>query len=111
MGGRLSSVAWHGFVVIASDSPRVTPNLMRQGLRWLIEENEGAGELRGHIAPECAVALGHSLGGGEALGPTIAWLRFWMYGDPSARDYFFGPDCVLWRAPWTDLQRRNGDWD
>ena len=195
-GGLLSTVASHGFVVIASDSPRVTPILMRRGLHWLMEENESAGELGGHIATECAVALGHSRGGGAALGasshpsviatvslhgsdgsipsvrrgalllltatddgvvtrervtrplydqsdvvptvlatrdvpfepnyqghmvpmgnggvtlaPTIAWLRFLVYGDPSGRDYFFGPDCVLCRAPWTDLQRKNGDWD
>jgi len=195
-GGLLSTLASHGFVVIASDSPRVTPILMRRGLDWLIAENDGAGELRGHIATECAVALGHSLGGGAALGasshpsviatvslhgvdgpiqsvrrgalllltstddgvvsrervtrplydrselvptvlatrdvpfepnfqghmvpmgnggatlsPTIAWLRFWVYGDSSARDQFFGPECVLCQPPWTDLQRKNRDWD
>jgi hypothetical protein len=194
--GLLSAVVSHGFVVIASDSPRVTPALMRRGLDWVIAESEGSGELAGRIATDCAVALGHSLGGGAALGasshpkviatvslhgvdgsvpsvrgalllltsthdgavrkdrvtqplydrsetvptvlatldvpgfepsfqghlvpmgsggetraPTIAWLRYWAYGDPVARSWFFGSDCVLCQPPWTELQRKNGDWD
>ncbi len=195
--GLLSAIVSHGFVVIASESPRVTPALMRRGLDWVIAQGEGDddGELAGRIATGCAVALGHSLGGGAALGasshrsviatvslhgvdgavesvrgplllltsthdgavrpdrvtqplydrsataptvlaildvpafepsfqghlvpmgsggetraPTIAWLRHWAYGDTAAGDWFFGPDCVLCRPPWTGLQRKNGEW-
>src|SRR5690606_4734189 len=58
----------HGFVVIASDSPRVTATLMRRGIDWLLAEHEGSGAMAGALAPACAVTLGHSLGGGAALG-------------------------------------------
>jgi dienelactone hydrolase len=37
----------------------------------------------------------------------IAWLRYWINGDQGARKYFFGDDCILCTAPWTNTQRKN----
>jgi hypothetical protein len=33
--------------------------------------------------------------------PAIAWLRLWVYGDQGGRDYFYGSDANLCKAPWT----------
>jgi hypothetical protein len=192
----LSTIASHGFVVVASNSTRVTAQLMTAGLDWLIAQNGVEGPFEGRLAVDCAVSIGYSLGGGAAVSagshpnvvttvsfhglqgpaenlrtplflltsttdgfvtkaayvqptfnrstvvptlmatleipdapadmaghlipmgdageeraPVVAWLRYWVYGDEGARSYFFGEDCLLCRAPWTDIQRRNGDWD
>jgi hypothetical protein len=40
-------------------------------------------------------------------GAVIAWLRLWAYNDEGAKRYFYGDDCVLCRAPWTNPQRKN----
>jgi dienelactone hydrolase len=37
----------------------------------------------------------------------IAWLRYWIYNDQDAKRYFYGEDCVMCAAPWTDTQRKN----
>jgi hypothetical protein len=64
----LSTVASHGFVIIASDSTSVTPQMMTAGLDWLIAQNTAAGSpLNGKLDVERAVAMGYSLGGGGAL--------------------------------------------
>jgi len=44
---------------------------------------------------------------GPERAPTVAWLRLWAYGDPGARRFFYGNDCVLCTAPWTNPQRKN----
>jgi hypothetical protein len=46
-------------------------------------------------------------GGGEQRPAIVAWMRYWIYADAGARDYFFGDDCVLCRAPWENPQRKN----
>jgi hypothetical protein len=46
-------------------------------------------------------------GGGEQRPAIVAWMRYWIYGDTGARNYFFGDDCVLCTAPWEDPQRKN----
>jgi hypothetical protein len=56
----------------------------------------------GHLYP-----LGDA---GEERAPAIAWLRLWVYGDQGGRKYFYGADCVLCGTGWTDIQRKNGDW-
>jgi dienelactone hydrolase len=38
--------------------------------------------------------------------PTIAWLRLWACGDQGARKFFYGNDCTLCKAPWTNPQRK-----
>jgi hypothetical protein len=48
--------------------------------------------------------------GGDERAPAVAWLRYWVLGDPAARGWFFGADCVLCRTPWVDVQRKNLDW-
>jgi hypothetical protein len=57
----------------------------------------------GHIEPLGA--------GGEDAAPTIAWLRYWIYGDQAQRDWFFGEDCKLCTTPWADVQKKNHDWN
>lgn len=40
--------------------------------------------------------------GGEIYrGPVVAWLRLWVCGDQAARQFYYGDECVLCRAPWT----------
>jgi hypothetical protein len=45
--------------------------------------------------------------GGVETPAMIAWLRYWIYNDQGAKNYFYGDDCVMCRAPWTDPQRKN----
>jgi dienelactone hydrolase len=37
----------------------------------------------------------------------IAWLRYWIYDDQGAKQYFFGDDCVMCKEPWTNTQRKH----
>jgi hypothetical protein len=180
----LSTIASHGFVIIASNSTSVNTQLMTSGLDWLIAQNTASGDLQGKLAPACAVSIGYSLGGGAAVdtgkhasvvttvsfhglqgtaellhgplllftgtlddfvsaagyvtptynrstvqtfygtltgadhlkplgdageerAPAVAWLRLWVYGDQEARKFFYGADCILCKAPWTNPQRKN----
>jgi hypothetical protein len=48
-----------------------------------------------------------SNGGGNERPAIVAWMRYWIYGDTGATDYFFGDDCVLCQAPWENPQRKN----
>src|SRR5690349_25159044 len=57
----LSTVASHGFVIIASNSTTVTAQQMTDGLDWLIAQNDAAGELQGKLDTSRAVCLGYSL--------------------------------------------------
>ena len=188
----LSTVASHGFVVIASNSTNVTAAMVTQGLDWLIQQNSS--QFQNQLAVNCGVTIGYSLGGGAAVtagshpnvvttismhglqaasenlsgplmlltstddgfvtksgyvqptynrstqvptlmatldtgrapdnighlqplgdagqdrAPAIAWLRYWVYGDESAKPWFFGSDCTLCRTPWVDIQRKNHEW-
>jgi hypothetical protein len=63
----LSTVASHGFVVIANDSSTVTAQDLLDGLDWLIKQNDVPGEFQGKIDVMRAVTMGYSLGGGAAL--------------------------------------------
>lgn len=38
---------------------------------------------------------------------ALAWLRLWVYGDQSAKPYFYGDTCTLCQAPWDAPQRKN----
>jgi hypothetical protein len=191
----LHAVASHGFVVIANPGTGSDPQVVRQGLEWLLEQN-GSGEYAGKLAVDCAGTIGYSMGGGAAIGsgshpavkaivsihglpdaadrvsgplllltsdgdtfvtksgfvmpnytrsnthptimatheaqasvagfgdhleplgagvldtdPMIAWLRYWIYGDASQREWFFGADCKLCADPWTEIQRKNHEWE
>jgi hypothetical protein len=46
-------------------------------------------------------------GGGEERPAIVAWMRYWIYNDTGATDYFFGDSCVLCAAPWENPQRKN----
>jgi hypothetical protein len=59
----LSTVASHGFVIIASDDSNVTVDEMKQGLDWLMMQNDMPGELQGKLDTSRAACLGYSLGG------------------------------------------------
>jgi len=48
-----------------------------------------------------------SSGGGRERAPIVAWLRFWVYNDQGARNFFYGDACTLCVAPWTNPQRKN----
>ena len=45
--------------------------------------------------------------GGVETPAMIAWLRYWIYNDQGAKNYFYGDDCVMCRSPWTNPQRKN----
>jgi hypothetical protein len=64
----LSTIASHGFAIIASNSSNVTADLMTKGLDWLIAQNEVDGDFKGKLDVERAVSIGYSLGGGAAVG-------------------------------------------
>lgn len=192
----LTTVASHGFVVIASNSTAVAAQDLQTGLDWLIMQNDMPGDFQGKLAVKCAAAIGYSMGGGAAVGaaahpnviatvalhglqapasglhgplllitstndgfvtksgfvqptydgsskvptimatlnvpgatpdfaghliplgdagqeraPLIAWLRLYVYGDQAAKPWFYGDACTLCQDPWTDIQRKNGDWN
>jgi len=65
--GLLTTIASHGFVVIASNSTTVNAVLMTAGLDWLIAENAGQGELAGKLDSSRAISIGYSLGGRGAV--------------------------------------------
>lgn len=46
-------------------------------------------------------------GGGEERPAIVAWMRYWIYSDDGAENYFFGDDCVLCMSPWENPQRKN----
>ncbi len=48
-----------------------------------------------------------SNGGGEERKAILAWLRYWIYNDTGAKNYFYGNDCVLCKTPWQNPQRKN----
>lgn len=63
----LSTVASHGFVIVASNSTGVTAADMTKGLDWLIMQNDMPGELQGKLDTSRAVCIGYSLGGGASV--------------------------------------------
>ncbi len=50
-----------------------------------------------------------SNGGGDERPAIVAWLRYWIYSDQDAKNWFFGDACKLCQAPWTNPQRKNWD--
>jgi predicted dienelactone hydrolase len=45
--------------------------------------------------------------GGVQRPAIVAWLRYWIYNDAGGRNYFYGNDCVMCKAPWENPQRKN----
>ena len=64
----LTQLAANGFVVIANPGPGSDPQVVRQGLEWLIAQNTGSGDYAGKLAANCAGTIGYSMGGGAAVG-------------------------------------------
>jgi len=48
-----------------------------------------------------------SNGGGRERAPIVAWLRYWVFNDQGARNFFYGDACTVCVAPWTNPQRKN----
>jgi hypothetical protein len=48
-----------------------------------------------------------SNGGGEERKAIVAWMRYWIYNDTGAKNFFYGNDCVLCKSPWQNPQRKN----
>ena len=46
-------------------------------------------------------------GGGVERKAILAWMRYWIYGDTGAEDFFFGENCKLCMSPWENPQRKN----
>ncbi len=63
----LSTVASHGFVVIASNSSNVTDSDLMQGLEWILQQNDQAGDYQGKLDVDRAVSMGYSIGGTSAV--------------------------------------------
>jgi hypothetical protein len=97
----LGTIASHGFVVIASDSSNVTPELMKSGLDWLIKQNDAGGMFAGKLDVQRAVAIGYSLGGGGAVNvgshpAVVTTVSF--HGLPGASGALHGP-LLLFTTP------------
>ena len=45
--------------------------------------------------------------GGTETPAIIAWIRYWIYNDQGAKNYFYGDDCVMCKSPWSNTQRKN----
>jgi hypothetical protein len=45
--------------------------------------------------------------GGSETPAIIAWIRYWIYNDQGAKNYFYGDDCVMCKSPWANTQRKN----
>jgi hypothetical protein len=63
----LNKLASNGFVVIANPGTGSDPQVVRQGLEWLLMQNS-SGEYMGKLAVNCAGTIGYSMGGGAAVG-------------------------------------------
>ena len=90
-------VTKEGFVAPTYNASTKVPTIMAT------ENVPGASpDFTGHLLP-----IGDS---GNERAPLIAWLRLFIYGDTGAKPWFYGMDCGLCKAPWTDIQRKNAMW-
>ena len=89
-----------------------TEDVMRDGRSWLAPTYEASQvqtffslvEDANHGYPARAV---DGVQSGVEAPAMIAWLRYWLYNDQNAKQYFFGDDCVMCDSPWTDTQRKH----
>jgi hypothetical protein len=93
----LQKVASHGFVVIANPGTGSDPQVVRQGLEWLLEQN-GSGMYAGNLAVDCAGTIGYSMGGGAAVGsgahPAVKAIVS-IHGLQNAAENASGPILLL----------------
>lgn len=90
----------------------VTPNYQAATVQTFYATLDDPGA--GHLYPAdegsfacIAATLGSCGNAAEERAPMIAWLRLWVYGDMGGRDFFYGDDCKLCTAPWTNPQRKH----
>jgi dienelactone hydrolase len=89
-----------------------TEDVMGSGMSWLAPTYEGSmvqtffgtvvGANHGYIQGTVG-----GVPGGVETPAIVAWLRYWIYNDQGAKNYFYGDDCVMCKAPWTDPKRKN----
>lgn len=89
-----------------------TADVMSDGRSWLAPSYEAAkvqtffgtvqGANHGYIQNSI-----NGVQGGVETPAIIAWIRYWIYNDQGAKHYFYGNDCVMCKAPWTNPQRKN----
>lgn len=90
----------------------VTPNYQAATVQTFYATLDDA--TAGHLYPvdegsiACfAATLGICKNAVAEKAPMVAWLRYWVYGDQGARDFFFGDSCTLCQSPWTMPQRKH----
>lgn len=89
-----------------------TDDVQRDGVPWLAPTYE-ASRVQTFFGTVIGADHGYIQGtvggvpGGVETPAIIAWIRYWIYDDQDARRYFYGDDCVMCAAPWTNPQRKN----
>lgn len=89
-----------------------TQDVMSDGRSWMAPSYEASqvqtffgtvqGANHGYIQQSI-----NGVQGGVETPAIIAWIRYWIYNDQGAKRYFYGDDCVMCVAPWTNPQRKN----
>jgi dienelactone hydrolase len=106
--GHSAQAELHGTLLLMGG----TDDVMRDGQSWLAPTYEASQvqtlfslvDGANHGYPARAV---DGVQSGVEAPAMIAWLRYWIYDDQGAKQYFFGDDCVLCQAPWTNMQRKH----
>jgi hypothetical protein len=89
-----------------------TEDVMGDGESWLAPTYE-ASEVQTFFGMVVGANHGYIQGtvggvpGGVETPAIIAWLRYWIYNDQGAKNYFYGDDCVMCDDDWTNPQRKN----
>jgi len=89
-----------------------TDDVMRDGRSWLAPTYEASQvqtlfslvDGANHGYPARTV---DGVQSGVEAPAMIAWLRYWIYDDQGAKNYFHGDDCVMCKSPWTETLRKN----
>jgi hypothetical protein len=89
-----------------------TQDVMSDGRSWMAPSYEASqvqtffgtvqGANHGYIQ-----SVVNGVQGGVETPAIIAWIRYWIYNDQGAKRFFYGNDCVMCVAPWTNPQRKN----
>jgi dienelactone hydrolase len=106
--GHSAKAELHGTLLLLGG----TNDVMRDGQSWLAPTYEASQvqtffslvDGANHGYPARAV---DGVQAGVEAAAMIAWLRYWIYNDQGAKQYFFGEDCVMCKSPWTKTQRKN----
>lgn len=89
-----------------------TQDVMSDGRSWMAPSYEASqvqtffGTVQGANHGYIQSAI-NGVQGGVETPAIIAWIRYWIYNDQGAKHYFYGDDCVMCVAPWTNPQRKN----